>query len=51
VGGEGYWADIRVVGQAMLAAAEDAGDQVALVTNACRAAPEQLGALASAITG
>ncbi len=30
VGGEGYWADIRAVGQAVLDAAEAAGDQVAL---------------------
>ena len=30
VGGQGYWADIRAVGQAVLAAAEAAGDQVAL---------------------
>jgi tetratricopeptide (TPR) repeat protein len=30
VGGEGYWADIQALGQAVLAAAEAAGDQVAL---------------------
>ena len=30
VGGEGYWADIRAAGQAVLDAAEAAGDQVAL---------------------
>jgi DNA-binding SARP family transcriptional activator/tetratricopeptide (TPR) repeat protein len=30
VGGEGYWADISAVGQAVLAAAQAAGDQVAL---------------------
>ncbi len=30
LGGQGYWADIRDVGQAVLAAAEAAGDQVAL---------------------
>jgi tetratricopeptide (TPR) repeat protein/transcriptional regulator with XRE-family HTH domain len=30
VGGQGYWADIRAAGQGMLAAAEVAGDQVAL---------------------
>ena len=30
VGGQGYWPDIRAAGQAMLAAAEAAGDQVAL---------------------
>jgi DNA-binding SARP family transcriptional activator/tetratricopeptide (TPR) repeat protein len=30
VGGEGYWADFRAVAEAVLAAAEAAGDQVAL---------------------
>lgn len=30
MGGEGYWADIQALGQAVLAAAEAAGDQVAL---------------------
>ena len=30
LGGQGYWADIRAAGQAVLAAAEAAGDQVAL---------------------
>src|SRR5215472_12507839 len=30
VGGQGYWADIRTAGQAVLAAAEAAGDQAAL---------------------
>jgi len=30
VGGQGHWADIRAAGQAVLAAAEAAGDQVAL---------------------
>ncbi len=30
VGGEGYWADISAVGQAVLAAAQAAGDQIAL---------------------
>jgi tetratricopeptide (TPR) repeat protein len=30
VGGQGYWADIQAVSQAVLAAAETAGDQVAL---------------------
>jgi tetratricopeptide (TPR) repeat protein/transcriptional regulator with XRE-family HTH domain len=30
VGGQGYWADIRAVGQAVLDAAEAAGDEVAL---------------------
>jgi tetratricopeptide (TPR) repeat protein len=30
LGGQGYWADIRAVGQAVLAAAEAAGDEIAL---------------------
>ena len=30
LGGQGYWADFQAVGQAVLAAAEGAGDQVAL---------------------
>ena len=40
LGDQGYWADIRAAGQGVLAAAEAAGDQVALGWTArCRAGP------------